>query len=280
MSSVHRLWEAPAALLGELHRLYRLEPLTHLYALYDTVYGAERTDGVLVTDGGRLAGYIVAYHGWSGLLVHAWNAMPEHLEHLLDILGEPPGRIVLQLHGESTRHAHGFAEALRSHGYRVEAETYLDMAVTSPSSLRPREPPPGTTLREVTSENMNDLLELEAERGRPPEEAKQLLREATCIIAYADDTPASTACIYLRTRDAWLIGNVYTRPRYRRRGLAAAAATALTRRALGCKATPLLHVEQHNQAAIRLYQGIGYQVLRARPWLVASRAGGLGAPRP
>lgn len=273
MSSVLRLWKAPAALLGELHRLYSLEPLTHLYALYDIVYGAERTDGVLVTDGGRLAGYLVAYRGWSGLFLHAWNTGPRHLEHLLNTLCEAPERIVLQLHGGSTRHAQGFAEALRSHGYHVEAETYLDMAVTSPGSLRPRRPPPGTAIREVAGEDAEDLIRLEAERGRSPEEARQLLREATCIAAYIGDTLASTACIYLRTRDAWLIGNVYTRPGYRRRGLAAAATTAATQRALSCKATPLLHVEEHNQPAIKLYQSLGYQVLRARPWLTARKDG-------
>jgi len=271
-SRVLRLWEAPAALLRQLYSLYLVEPLTHFYAVYDTVYGADRSDGVLVVKGSGLSGYVIAYRGWGGsLFIHAWKAEPEHLARLLGGREGAPARIIVQLHGGSVGHVEGFADTLRGLGYRVEAKTYLDMAVTTRDAFRPRGAPPGAVMREITESNAGDFIGLEEERGTPPGEARELLREAYCIGAYLDRDLASTACVYLRTRDAWLIGNVYTRPRYRRRGLAAALASALTRRALDCRATPILHVEEENRAAARLYHSLGYRVLRARPWLAASR---------
>lgn len=100
-------------------------------------------------------------------------------------------------------------------------------------------------------------------------DAAEILMSLNCYGAYVGDILASIACTYVRMPEVWLIGNVYTRPSYRGRGLAKAVTSTVTARALVCSTKPFLHVEKNNRPAIRLYARLGYKALRIRPWIKA-----------
>jgi ribosomal protein S18 acetylase RimI-like enzyme len=63
----------------------------------------------------------------------------------------------------------------------------------------------------------------------------------------------------VRRREGWLVQGVFTWPEMRRRGLAAAAMTALVREALDSGADHVqLAVVEGNHAALNLYRGLGF----------------------
>ncbi|ABM80459.1 GNAT family N-acetyltransferase [Hyperthermus butylicus] len=195
------------------------------------------------------------------------------MNSLLQRLSDKYGSIIVQLHGSSTRLSWGFKAVLEHNGYNARGKTYIDMAIDSPRLFKPYHAP-GVRVVELGEQHAADYAEVEATRGRKlsPEEASRLLRTLGCYGAYVEGVLASIACTYIRMHDIWLIGNVYTRPEYRGRGLAKAVTSTVTARALACGAKPLLHVEAGNKPAIRVYARLGYRALRARPWIFAHRA--------
>lgn len=56
-----------------------------------------------------------------------------------------------------------------------------------------------------------------------------------------------------------VVGNVFTHPRYRGRGLATQATSSVTRELLGFCDLVVLTVEVGNEPAVRIYRGLGYQ---------------------
>ena len=65
--------------------------------------------------------------------------------------------------------------------------------------------------------------------------------------------------------ELWLIGDVFTHPNYRSRGYGKIATSAITKDAIVSGAKALLHVEEGNEPAIRVYKALGYRVIRKRP---------------
>lgn len=84
---------------------------------------------------------------------------------------------------------------------------------------------------------------------------------------FVNNNLISIACTYIRTKDVWVIGDVYTKPEYRGRGYAKIATSAITRDAIIAGTIPLLHVNENNTPAIKLYKKLGYKIIRKRPWI-------------
>ncbi|BES81591.1 GNAT family N-acetyltransferase [Pyrodictium abyssi] len=85
--------------------------------------------------------------------------------------------------------------------------------------------------------------------------------------ALAGSEVVSIASAYIRMREVWVIGGVYTDPRYRSRGYGKTAVSSVTEAALSAGAAAMLHVAEGNTAAVRLYRRLGYRVVRHRPWV-------------
>ncbi len=80
---------------------------------------------------------------------------------------------------------------------------------------------------------------------------------------YLDSKLVSVASVYLRLPEVWIIGNVFTRPEYRGRGLAKAIVSYICEEALSNGALPVLHVFDNNpyfESAYRAYVRVGFEV--------------------
>ena len=266
------LEEAKANTITSLFRLYHTNPFTHIYIVYDMTYYPDRTKAVLlVDDENNVVGYVMAYYSGNKTFMHAWNTGANTLGMFLGRLYGVDS-IVLQLHGSSTDSVEDFARVLGSYGFSVEIVYYLDMAITSSSPFKPYYAPRVKVVR-LGREHAIDYVDLEASRGRTVSvsDARGILESLRCYGAYVDSVLASIACTYIRMPEAWLIGNVYTRPTHRGRGLAKTVTSTVTAQALNCGAKPFLHVEESNRVAIHVYERLGYKTLKARPWIRALR---------
>lgn len=79
-----------------------------------------------------------------------------------------------------------------------------------------------------------------------------------------------------------IVGNVFTHPKHRNRGLATVATSAVTETLLASCPYVLLTVESSNQPALRVYQRLGYQevcMLHETPVVRREPRGGLGVLR-
>ena len=56
---------------------------------------------------------------------------------------------------------------------------------------------------------------------------------------------------------------------YRGKGYAKAVVSALTREAVTSGALAGLHVEEDNEPAIRIYENLGYKIIKTRTWIFA-----------
>jgi len=98
------------------------------------------------------------------------------------------------------------------------------------------------------------------------ETARRILKERMYYDILDGLQLISIASITPMTRRVRVVMDVYTRPGYRGRGYAnvISAATSL---ALEAGVTPLLHVDETNIPAIRVYETLGYRVVNWRPLL-------------
>ena len=82
-----------------------------------------------------------------------------------------------------------------------------------------------------------------------------------------DNRVVSMCCVYLKTPDVWVIGNVFTHPEYRGRGLAKALLSHVCKLALDKGAIPVLHVLSNNpmfNIALRTYEKVGFRIYETR----------------
>lgn len=108
------------------------------------------------------------------------------------------------------------------------------------------------------------LFAVAREKGEePPFYTPSMLAEGAFrgIREGADLVAVAGAHLYSPDLGVCTIGNVYTRPDRRRRGLAARATSAVVRHALAASIpTIVLNVSQANEAARRVYEQLGFQV--------------------
>jgi len=242
--------------------LYSSDPLSHAYLLYDLIYELKCTDVHFCLREGKLIGYVLVWRGASVVGVHVWGEV-EPLLHAL-----PRGeKAVFQLH--SSGHLHKVLRVLEN--CNLQVRHFLDM-VADESSFSPYYEELATRLCESIAEHVLEYAKLKESEGikLPLEAAKSKLRKWRYYGVFVDGKLVSVACAYVRLPEVWIIGDVYTHPSYRGRGYAKIATSAITRDAVVSGAKAYLHVEENNAPAIRVYEKLGYKVLRKRPWVFTS----------
>lgn len=263
MSVIKDLGDLDLALWSGIVRLYMRDPLTHVYLLYDLVYELESTDAYFLTPGGEVAGYVLIWHGPEVDAIHLWG---ESLEQLSLIkLGRPS---IITVHEENLLAP--VLEMVREMVSEYRVLHFYTMAV-SEEGFKPAQSPEGVEVKRLSEAELGDFIELNASRGRTmsTEKARSVLRKRRYYGAYIDETLASMACTYLRTNEVAVVGDVYTRPEFRGRGLARAVTTAVTRDITASGAVAMLHVAEENTPAIRAYEALGYKAVNRRPWIFA-----------
>jgi GNAT superfamily N-acetyltransferase len=260
-----------------LTRLYRADPLRHFYIIYDMVYDLDSIEACFSHSQRGVEGYVFTWVSPGGeASIHVWGE-PRGLEECLRAQVERrAGRLgVVQVHTPAWL---GVVEAaLSAAGLGYEVKRYIDMAVGE-GEFRPVNP--GLAVRLDPERHLDLFLRAMERRGRRLGEggARLLLERLRYYGVILDGELVSYAARCLSTPEVWLVCDVYTEPEYRGRGLAKAATSAVTRDAIASGARALLHVEEGNEPALRVYRALGYRRLATRPWLLTRPGPQGGSP--
>lgn len=255
------LEELSYSLWRSVVRLYRRDPVVHVYLAYDLLYELENTRASFEVSGGEIVGYVLAWRGPRINGVHVWG----RAENLLDCVPLDRGAVV-QVHEREL--VEPLLERL-SEGSVAELEEYLTMCVDE-ESFTPLGADAAVRLDPENSRHVARFRELKLLSGvfLTLEEAKRMLGKRRYYGVFADDELVSIACAYVRMADVWVVGDVFTHPDYRGRGYAKAATSAITRDAVSSGAVAMLHVASGNEPAIRVYKALGYRVVHSTPWIM------------
>ena len=242
--------------------LYWSNPLQHCYLLYDLVYEPDKTTVWFL---GVSEGYVLRWCSRRVCGVHVEG----NVEKLLNAVGEAvetaPARLVW-VHVPLGAGCELVTSLLDRLGYRYERRVFLDMAVELKDY---REPPGLKPCRRLGVEDLDEFMEVKRLQGRPVtrEEAVEMLSRKLYYGCHHNDKLVSIAGAYARLPEVWVIGDVYTLPEYRGRGYGTSVTAAVTRIAVESGATALLHVDETNEPALRIYRKLGYKTKRRRLWL-------------
>jgi len=265
---VEPVWleEAGWGVARGLIELYHSDPLSHCYLLYDMIYEASRSRILVGVEEGRAACYLLYWSPGGYAALHLWGACSVDLLGSIGGLLEGYGRVFVHL-GEGIDPG-PVEEYLRGLGYSVSRETLLDMVVGE-DGFKPRMVVEPVRLGPGSLDDYLALMRLWGRR-MTRERALELLSRQRFYGVYLEGRLVAVAGTYLRLPEVWVIGSVYVHPDYRRRGLGSSVVSAVTRDAVQSGAHALLHVEESNTPARRLYESLGYRVA-ARKWWVFGR---------
>ncbi len=247
------------SLLRLLVEMYRRDPITHVYLLYDIIYESESTDAVFALESGsEIAGYVLIWHGGRRLGVHVWG----EARQLLDTVSLK-GPAVVQLYGEGLA-----GRVMESLGSSARLERFVDMAVDE-DGFRAWSTAEAVRLRADKEEHVEAFSEFSKARKRFLGDPQELLKKWRYYGVFVEDRLVSVACAYIRMPEVWCIGDVYTLEEHRGRGYGKTVTSAITRDAVSSGAIALLHVAEDNAVARRVYRALGFRALRTRPWILA-----------
>ncbi len=259
-------------LINLLGRLCREDLLSaHCYATYYLTYEPYRTELLLVTSNNNIESYaLIRYSGKFTIQdiyeVHIWNPS----NNLVSEINIPPDkRVDIQLYNATHNDVEVVVRHFRNLGFRrLYVEKFYDM-ICSREDFKPS--PLEKLAIKLGREHASLYRELELLRGVEIsiDEAREILKEYTHYGVIINDTLVSIAARYITLPVIHIIGGVFTRKEYRKKGYAKAVSSALTREAVSSGASAGLHVEVDNEPAIKVYTKLGYKIIRARTWIFA-----------
>ncbi len=266
-----KLNEAEINVLKELFKTYLKDPLTHAYLVYDIIYYLDNIDLIIKLDAG-IRGYALAWYGATStdpISIILWSCDPE----LIRELNLPRKRgLYVQLYCSDEEFMNKTRSMLRDMGYReIEVMEMLDMVVDKQGFRDYKKNVEGNLklLDEGDVGLLRDFLVKTgaANKDDAEEKARVFIKRNRYYALMLNGEIASIAGCYVRLNEVWVIGGVFTLPEYRGRGFAKIVTAAITREAVSVGAKALLHVLRSNKPAIRVYEALGYRVLRERFWL-------------
>ena len=244
-------------ILKDVRRLYSRDTFTHVYIMFDIIYELENIDVYFNVSPEGLCGYLLIWHGPDVNGIHIWGNAGPLIRHI------PTERRAI-LHVYAQELCEEIISYLRSYG-PVRLQRYLNMTANKGDF----KPYCDHKAELITIEHLNEFLNIKRiqDRGITISMALDILKKRRYYGLWVDGKLVSIACAYVRTNDVWVIGDVFTHPKYRGKGYAKAVTSAITRDALFYNASPLLHVDQENVAAKKLYETLGYRVVSSTPWI-------------
>ncbi len=191
------------------------------------------------------------------LVAHSWSG----LGRALFALGDPQALdVLLSLHPgprftfASLRLEH--RPVVQRYFILTRDQTMLRMAVTA-ETFSPAE---GEAVR-LSSRDIARINRLYSSEGGPTSYTPRHIDDGVYYGIFADSKLASIAGTHAvsRSEGVAVVGNVFTHPRYRNRGLATIATSAVTRALLEECSLVALTVEADNAPAAGVYRRLGYQ---------------------
>lgn len=232
--------ECPA-FLGYLGR----DSLRNAFALYDLKEERDWVTCYVVSDQGTFQGYLLSWHGrqYPNVVLYGTE------EAALALLPRaPPSPCTFLVTPELA----GTVDA----GREVNSRLFMDYMVVERGAVN------WFITREVERLTGRDAAALSALYKEPVKEERDWGQWADRGIAYGvwhEGELVAAAGTHFVSRFTSLIGGVYTRPAFRRRGHAAAVTLAVTRDALRMSRQVGLMVVSTNEAAVALYEKLGYR---------------------
>ncbi len=244
--------------------MLRIDEIAFTYLVYDLIYELNNTDAYFLFRNSVLRAFLLMWKD----AVHLWGN-DDSINELIKLI--PVGnreRVYIQTYDDVV--ASRVLDYVRPYFDKVEVNEFIDMIVDK-DNFKPYKPELATRLCRGNYNHLKQLVEILTEllgRKLSIEEIKTTLSVIPYYGVFINGELVSIANAYVRTRDLWLVGSVYTKPSYRGRGYAKAVTSAVTALALSTGAKAALHVKYGNEPAIRAYLRIGYKVLRKRKWII------------
>nr|KJR71577.1 MAG: GCN5 family acetyltransferase [Vulcanisaeta sp. AZ3] len=241
-----------------IRKSYLKYPASFAYLFYDIIYYPELTDAYINMAGNDIVGFILIFNGLRCTAVHVIGNVSNPINYIppskcLDILVNAEPKLVNQL-----------VSRLSRSGY-VEQRKFLTM-ICSGSSFREFHVSDGYVIRRIMMKDLRELMRIKGEQGVQISEVEAIMRLLSphwhYYGAFLNEELVSIATAYLKLPEIWIIGEVYTIPNHRNKGLAKAVTSAITKDAINSGAMAMLHVYEENQPAIQAYRRIGYVAIQ------------------
>jgi len=262
-----------ASLWLKIWELYRRNYIPHAYLIYDLVYEYDKTKVLLSYDENKILSYVLVWRDGNHLAIHLWGKEYREVlrwEFIKNVLREGYGTIVFQIHEPAAvSDVLNLLKTSGINGHEVRVEEFYDMGVTE-QYFQAYEPVIATKLSHRDNRHVKSFMKLKKVQGRPINEleASEMIKKNLYYGVFVNSELVSIAGVYLRLRDCWIIGDVFTHPDYRGRGYAKAVTSAVTQKALDISGNAYLHVRVDNSPAINAYRRLGYKALSRKTWIL------------
>ncbi len=230
------------------------DPVRNAFAIYDLKEEAERVACYAVSREASFLGYLLQ---WYGATTPSVILSGNHEATGLLLEAAPKGRCTMLVN-----------PALRSQveeNMQVTGRFPMDVLVVDRDTARL---PVVTGVRRLSAEDAPSLADLYAEMGRASSrDYRSWIRRGITYGVFEGGRLVSVAGTHMKSDNHCMIGGVYTARDRREKGYGTAVTTAVTREALGHVPAVSLMVVSFNEAAIKLYEKLGYRKALAWDWL-------------
>jgi GNAT superfamily N-acetyltransferase len=254
------LVESARDLSDELRSYLSLDPIGNAFALHDLSHEPDRTELWIARVKGQLRAHLLVYdaHEFGVKWVHL-SGRPDATEELLAHI---PARKAVVI----TDPALGPQIASRFETSGLYPE---EIMVAERESARPTTSNLAVRLTGTNAEEYARLVVPSVFRlnEKVLELNRRHLNEEVVYGVFVDGVLVSVAGTSVRTPRAWIVGGVETLPSHRRKGYATEVTSAVTKEALGGAERAGLYVRKDNDAAIRVYERLGYRKVGERVWI-------------
>ncbi|GAB6946547.1 GNAT family N-acetyltransferase [Vulcanisaeta sp. JCM 16161] len=241
--------------LSLIKRAYLMDPVRYAYLYYDITYYPEFTEVYLNLVGNEITGYLLIFRGLPYMAIHVIGNAP------INMLDETSLNNRLMIYAETEpKYVNSLANKLSSRGM-VSLSRGLTM-ICQGSTFREFVIHGNAVIHKLSINDIGEFLRIKSIQGTRISKAEALTRLSSPHWHYyglsINNELVAIAGTYLKLPEIWVIGDVFTAPNHRNRGFAKAVVSAVTRDAINAGATAMLHVDEDNTPAIKVYKRLGY----------------------
>ncbi len=236
----------------------KVDVIRHVFAIYDIQYEPEHTTMYAAFDNGSLKGYALVYTAleFPSVVIECEIDVAEKL-------------IEYAPKSHFTMHAPPHLLPIISKRF-PDAKYYVEkwmLVKKGEASLFKSK----LVRRLRTNDDASKLaLLLSSRENRPKRTVKkyvELIGKQAIYGVFVNDKLVSYAGSFIQLPQFWMIGGVYTHTKHRNKGYATFATSAVTEESLKKGKAAALFVRSDNYSAIKVYEKIGYKMIREKLWI-------------